>query len=574
MIDAFKLVGRIALEGGKAVDEGLNKIESTLEKTSKGFKDAGKKTKDFGKKLAPISGLVAGVGAGLFALGVKAGDNADRILDLSSATGLTTDRIQELEHVTKIAGISQTTFTDISKQLTKQMTALENGTGKGADALAELGIEFSDLEKASPDERIDMITKALMNVEDPSRRAHLGTDLLKGSYEDLAPVLDMTEEEFNALKQEAHELGSVMSGDALNDANEFRIEMEKLKIQFGNVGRELAVKFIPLFQEHLLPLVQRGIDFISKLADRLGDMSPNTIKTIAVIGGLIAILSPAIIFIGMLISSVGSVIGVIGKAIKIFKLFNLTLLANPITWIVLGVLSLIAVGILLYKNWDEVVNFLSKAWQTMKNQVAQLRDNITNSITQMRERVNQRVNAMRDGMLNTFTNARNKAGEIFNNLRDRIVSPIERARDTIQGIVNRITGFFTNMNLSIPSIRMPKLPHFSIQGKLDLLNLPPQIPKLKVDWRARGGVLDNPTLIGAGEKGTELILPLQNRRYMKPFSDAVSENLKASGTEKGTIEKLEIPIVLNGREIARVLSRDIDRELEKRRKTAQRGGTT
>ncbi|OIJ13815.1 hypothetical protein BKP35_08540 [Anaerobacillus arseniciselenatis] len=58
-------------------------------------------------------------------------------------------------------------------------------------------------------------------------------------------------------------------------------------------------------------------------------------RTVA-IGALVAILSPAIMFIGMLITSVGRVLGVISKAIKIFKLFNLTLLANPITWIIAG----------------------------------------------------------------------------------------------------------------------------------------------------------------------------------------------------------------------------------------------
>lgn len=43
--------------------------------------------------------------------------------------------------------------------------------------------------------------------------------------------------------------------------------------------------------------------------------------------------------------------------------FTVALLANPITWIVIGVIALIAAIVLLIKNWDKVKEVFGKAWQ-------------------------------------------------------------------------------------------------------------------------------------------------------------------------------------------------------------------
>lgn len=43
--------------------------------------------------------------------------------------------------------------------------------------------------------------------------------------------------------------------------------------------------------------------------------------------------------------------------------FTAALLANPITWIVIGIIALIAVIIYLWKHWDKVTAFMKAAWQ-------------------------------------------------------------------------------------------------------------------------------------------------------------------------------------------------------------------
>lgn len=60
--------------------------------------------------------------------------------------------------------------------------------------------------------------------------------------------------------------------------------------------------------------------------------------------------------------------------------FTAALLANPVTWIVIGIVALIAALILLWKNWDVVSAFLNKTWKSVTEWVSQGIDNLTNKL--------------------------------------------------------------------------------------------------------------------------------------------------------------------------------------------------
>lgn len=65
--------------------------------------------------------------------------------------------------------------------------------------------------------------------------------------------------------------------------------------------------------------------------------------------------------------------------------FTAALLANPITWIVIGIIALIAVLILLWQHWDAVSAFLSTTWNSACAKVSEgfgiIKDGVTSVIT-------------------------------------------------------------------------------------------------------------------------------------------------------------------------------------------------
>ncbi|WP_100406268.1 phage tail protein [Bacillus solitudinis] len=197
---------------------------------------------------------------------------------------MSTDAIQEWQNVAKVAGVETETITKASEKLTKTMDMLEQGTGKQSEALAGLGMTYEQLNAASPDERMNMLTKALAGVEDPAERARLGTDLLGGAWKDLAPVVSMGVDGMDDAKNAAHEMGAVLSEDALNDANNFRIAMENVKTTLGGLAMQIGAKAAPVLTKVLIPALQAVVPYIVKFGEIASDWIMKVIVWVKKIG--------------------------------------------------------------------------------------------------------------------------------------------------------------------------------------------------------------------------------------------------------------------------------------------------
>lgn len=116
------------------------------------------------------------------------------------------------------------------------------------------------------------------------------------------------------------------------------------------------------------------------------------------------------------------------------------------------------------------------------------------------------------------------------------------ASSAIMGACRQMSAEVGSLRLTLPRIKVGALPHFSMSGRFD-----PQsgsVPSVGVSWYGSGGFFDRASLIGVGEAGPEVNMPLAGRR-MKPFAKAVAQDIKGFAssvqTGGGTIQ-----IVLNG----------------------------
>ena len=152
-----------------------------------------------------------------------------------------------------------------------------------------------------------------------------------------------------------------------------------------------------------------------------------------------------------------------------------------------------------------------------------------------------------------------------NGIKERFLTPINNLRDKIKAIIEKIKGFF-KFKVSKPNI---PLPHFSVTPagwKVgDLLK--GKIPKLSVKWFAEGGILDSPTLFGAGEAGPEAIMPLDK---LKDYT-AIDYDRLASALVKALSSVSHTTIVdVDGKEIARTTAPYMETELNRMQTRANR----
>ena len=179
---------------------------------------------------------------------------------------------------------------------------------------------------------------------------------------------------------------------------------------------------------------------------------------------------------------------------------------------------------------DIIAALIKFAWPL----ISQIITSTTETIRFITEHVWPVIDAIISGVINDVISVINGLAPlvefvtgVFDGIAEAMENPVESARDFLSGIPGEIIGFFSGLGQSITdaigSIHFPT-PHISWGGvEIGGLNIP--LPT--VEWYATGGVIDAPTLIGAGEAGREAIVPLTEPN-IAPFADAVANRLNGS----------------------------------------------
>jgi len=365
MREVFKLVGRITTEGFGDLGTKLDKAGKVVEKTAKRIDRFGRQVQKVGVGVTKLTAPLAAAAGGMVLLATKTGQYADKLLDLEQITGLSTDTLQEMEHVARAAGVNFEALTGTASKLVQRLPQLVKGEGAASDAIKALGVNMFDAngEVRDMNDLFPEMIARLQSIPNVSERNAIAMQLFGRSMQDLAPVLGMTEEQLNKIRGEAHGMGLVMSKDSIEAANKLRGSFEKVKGQFISLGRELAVKFVPILQDTIVPLITESvipafrkiIEWIGTAADWFNNLNP-FVKDLAVGLGIFAVT------LGPLLIGVGKMLGLVKVAVMVFKSFNMVLRANPIGLIITLIGLLVVAGIALYRNWDTVKEKMLEVW--------------------------------------------------------------------------------------------------------------------------------------------------------------------------------------------------------------------
>lgn len=226
-----------------------------------------------------------------------------------------------------------------------------------------------------------------------------------------------------------------------------------------------------------------------------------------------SVVSSAIGAVSSVISSVMSVIQNVISAIWTAISTKISTVLNTIKSVVTTV-------------FNAIKSVASSVWNGIKSAISTVVDGIKSKVSSVFNSVKSTVTSVFNGIKSTTTS-------VWNGIKTAIITPIEAAKNTIKGIVDKITGFFSSMKISLPHI---KLPHFRISGSLSIA--PPSVPHLSIDWYKEGGIMTRPTLFGmngtnlmaGGEAGAEAILPLKG--FYSQLESILSNRMDTSTMER------------------------------------------
>lgn len=193
-----------------------------------------------------------------------------------------------------------------------------------------------------------------------------------------------------------------------------------------------------------------------------------------------------------------------------------------------------------------------------------IKEKIVTPIQNAKELAISAIQTLKSNVESKIQTMRNKVSEIFLSVKEKITKPIEEAKEKVKAVVDAIKGFFSNLKLEFPKIKMP---HFKITGKFSLD--PPSVPKLGIEWYKDGGILTKPTIFGmngsnlmaGGEAGAEAILPID--RLEGYIAGAIEKTMQVADVQAlaDAIEDLAnrpIMLNLNGRNFATATASDTD----------------
>lgn len=263
-MELFKLFGRIMVENGDA-----NRALSETDKLAVGA------TNGLGGYLEKLKGWAVAAGAAFTASAVGKGlkevwdmssqvsDIGDNVDKASQKFQLSREAYQEWAYVAERSGFSM-------EALGNSVVDLSKKVGSGSEdvmaALEEIGISAADAMTATPEELFDKVIAGLQAMDESTRRTFLADSLLGEGGKQLAPLLNMTAEETQELRDRIYDLNGVMSQGLVSSSAAYKDALTDLQEAMQGVKNELAENTLPAMEQTVngLTLMLTG-DFVTGL---------------------------------------------------------------------------------------------------------------------------------------------------------------------------------------------------------------------------------------------------------------------------------------------------------------------
>ena len=394
---------------------------------------------------------------------------------------------------------------------------------EGQKALYALGVSVKDAQgkvRAMPDVLKD-IGSALQKLPQAAQAAIkkdiFGQEAMSAAGILMNNAVDGTLQHFIDKVKESGSAERV----AIQQTNNLDGELASLNSAYEETQLILSEAVTPAIRKCTVFLTQ-GISAVGSFAKNHENLLKVLVAVGASIGGVIAMMATFNMIWGgagyIIMSAVAGalklwkVLMLLKNAILIVKsamiIFNAVMFANPIGLVIAAIAALIAIGVLLYKNWDVVKEKAAALWSWfsekcpwLANVFSSAFNNIVENVSSAWNRIKYHFTQVIDFVKNIFAGEWGKAWEnvknIFANMFGGLVGLAKQPINAIISLINKAFSAIGSVSVSIPDW-VPSMGGQTLSFEM------PQIPML-----ANGGIVTKPTtaLIGEGAE-SEAVLPL------------------------------------------------------------------
>ena len=432
---------------------------------------------------------------------------------------MTANGVATAESTTYMNGM----LNELGKSGTNVSETLKEKTGKTFKELMDSGMSLSDVLKIISDAATEN-NKSFGDMWSSSEAGKAGMILLGDSAENFNGVLEQMQN----------------SAGATNTAFE-KLDTNSAKIKKAtNELRNDAIDFGTTLMEELAPIIENIAEKISEFTEWFNGLSESEKQTIIQIGLIVAAIGPLLVALGTVVSGGAKIIGgipVIAKGLS--GLFGI-IAANP----VLAIITAIAIAVFaLWTNCDEFREGVLEGIDIIKTVLTagydfcvELGEEKLGRIQDAYEKHGGGITGILAASWQTWKEIWSTGYDVIDKLtggkltgvKNKFWSKFEEVKNVVKNALDAVKRFFAG-EWPTPKIKMP---HFQISPPGwsigDLVK--GSIPRLSVNWHAKGAILNRPTVINrsgntidvAGEAGPEAVTPIETlRKYVR---EEVKEN--------------------------------------------------
>lgn len=432
---------------------------------------------------------------------------------------MTANGVATAESTTYMNGM----LNELGKSGTNVSETLKEKTGKTFKELMDSGMSLSDVLKIISDAATEN-NKSFGDMWSSSEAGKAGMILLGDSAENFNGVLEQMQN----------------SAGATNTAFE-KLDTNSAKIKKAtNELRNDAIDFGTTLMEELAPIIENIAEKISEFTEWFNGLSESEKQTIIQIGLIVAAIGPLLVALGTVVSGGAKIIGgipVIAKGLS--GLFGI-IAANP----VLAIITAIAIAVFaLWTNCDEFREGVLEGIDIIKTVLTagydfcvELGEEKLGRIQDAYEKHGGGITGILAASWQTWKEIWSTGYDVIDKLtggkltgvKNKFWSKFEEIKNVVKNALDAVKRFFAG-EWPTPKIKMP---HFQISPPGwsigDLVK--GSIPRLSVNWHAKGAILNRPTVINrsgntidvAGEAGPEAVTPIETlRKYVR---EEVKEN--------------------------------------------------
>lgn len=391
-----------------------------------------------------------------------------------------TESINETIQVGKVTG----TMADTINWAKVSNEDFSKALGEGSKAQKAFNNAIKDGESTE-----DAFSAALAATNDTQERANIVANFLNNTYgKSKSTYDDMTEGIRNANSAEA---------DLMDVQSQMADVLDPVNNAFTSLKTETLEKMIPIVED----VTSAFFDLNNYLDEHKG--------VATILKGVVVALAAGF---GVLAVALGIQKTIEGVS-KAMSFLNATMSANPIVFIIAGITALVVGFLYLWNNCESFRNFWIGLWDGLVSFFSTAKDKVIDGFNSIVDFVKLNWQGLLLFIVNPFAGAFKLLYDNCDGFRNKVNELKDKVVGTFSGIANTLKNIF-HFNINLPKIKMP---HFSITPRGwkigDLMK--GKIPRLSVDWYAKGAVFTKPTILntssgykGVGEAGSETVLPL------------------------------------------------------------------